>query len=267
MSRVSQLPILISVPHGGTEVPKEVRTYCRLNTEAILRDGDTWARELYCVADKVAYYVDTNVARAIVDMNRDPNDLTADDPDGVVKLVTVEMEQVWNAPSGLPVSIRKHLIDAYHKPYHQKLDQAASSKRIVLGVDCHTMLAVGPVCGESRPLICISNRGNGSGDAEGESVTAPKELILAFKEALVLEFSRNFMLAEKETLVSINQPFRGGYITQYHGNKNQIPWIQIEINRKLYLPADTCQKRPDQNSFKRLEDLRQRILRALGQII
>jgi N-formylglutamate deformylase len=34
--------------------------------------------------------------------------------------------------------------------------------------------------------------------------------------------------------VTLNEPFSGGFITRTHGN-NPIPWIQLEINRSLYL--------------------------------
>ena len=34
--------------------------------------------------------------------------------------------------------------------------------------------------------------------------------------------------------MTLNEPFSGGFITRTHGN-NPIPWIQLEINRSLYL--------------------------------
>ena len=34
-----------------------------------------------------------------------------------------------------------------------------------------------------------------------------------------------------------HKPFKGGYITRHYGN-NPIPWIQIEMNRKLYLSKE-----------------------------
>jgi formiminoglutamase len=44
-----------------------------------------------------------------------------------------------------------------------------------------------------------------------------------------------FGFNEKE--VTINRPFKGGFITRHYGN-NPIPWIQIEMNRKLYLSEE-----------------------------
>jgi formiminoglutamase len=34
--------------------------------------------------------------------------------------------------------------------------------------------------------------------------------------------------------ISLNDPFHGGYITKTYGN-NSVPWIQVEMNRDLYL--------------------------------
>ena len=34
--------------------------------------------------------------------------------------------------------------------------------------------------------------------------------------------------------ISINDPFHGGHITKTYGNK-PVPWIQVEMNRDLYL--------------------------------
>ena len=36
--------------------------------------------------------------------------------------------------------------------------------------------------------------------------------------------------------VTINDPFAGGYITRTYGN-NPVPWVQVEMNRSLYLSS------------------------------
>jgi N-formylglutamate amidohydrolase len=59
-------------------------------------------------------------------------------------------------------------------------------------------------------------------------VTCPPEWICTLAESLQLVFAG-------EVEVSINDPFVGGYISQYHYERRGIPWIQMEINRKLYL--------------------------------
>jgi N-formylglutamate deformylase len=101
MATAAPLPIVISVPHGGTEVPQELQAHCRLSLSAVLMDNDTWARDLFSLSARVAFYGESLVARAVIDMNRDPRDRPPQNPDGVVKTVTVFGEQVWDRPEGL----------------------------------------------------------------------------------------------------------------------------------------------------------------------
>jgi formiminoglutamase len=55
--------------------------------------------------------------------------------------------------------------------------------------------------------------------------------------------------------VTLNDPFAGGYITRTYGNQ-PIPWVQIEMNRKLYLrppwfDKDTLKVDPQRLAFLR----------------
>ena len=45
-------------------------------------------------------------------------------------------------------------------------------------------------------------------------------------------FRKVFQLREND--IKINDPFEGGYIVQKYGN-NPVPWIHVELNKKLYL--------------------------------
>ena len=109
------LPILISVPHGGMTIPKNLQTKCLIDSSDILMDGDTWSRELYDFKDLVEEYVDIDIARLVVDMNRSPDDLPPSNPDGVVKTITVDRKQVWDDPNGLSKQDIKHLIERYQQ--------------------------------------------------------------------------------------------------------------------------------------------------------
>ena len=51
-------------------------------------------------------------------------------------------------------------------------------------------------------------------------------------DAMIESFKEIFELHDHE--VTRNQPFAGGYITRTYGG-NPIPWIQIEMNRDLYI--------------------------------
>jgi len=206
------LPLLISVPHAGVRVPPEVEDLCILDEEEISRDGDEGAGPIYRPLEEMAsVFVTTGIARAIVDMNRAEGDRRKD---GVVKTHTC-----WDVPvygSKLEEEIARILIEKYHRPYHKTLTRFAEG--MILGVDCHTMAAEGPPVGPDpglvRPHLCLS-------DDDG---TCPRAWTLSLAACLEQAF---------ETEVSINHPFRGGYIIRSHAK--EVPWIQLELSRERFM--------------------------------
>jgi formiminoglutamase len=204
-----KLPLLISVPHSGLLVPEEVSSLCVLSEEEISKDGDEGAAEIYSgLQEHAAAFVTTDIARAIVDLNRAEDDFR---PDGVIKIHTC-----YNVPvySKFPDDkLCEKLLARYYRPYHARLSEKAQAGTI-LGIDCHTMAAygppVGPDPGQERPLVCLSNA----------DTACPEEWL----HSLAACFSETF-----QTEVSINTPFRGGYITHHHAR--ELPWVQLELSR------------------------------------
>jgi N-formylglutamate deformylase len=203
------LPLLLSVPHAGLRVPEEVADNCLLTPQEIVEDGDEGAAEIYDLSSEVEACLTTDVARAIVDLNRPEGDLRRD---GIVKTHTCWEIPVYHDP--LSESMVTTLVDRYHRPYHARLSELAQTEGLSIGVDCHTMAVkgppVGPDPGEERPWICLSN-------AEG---TCPPEWIEALRESFAQQL---------EGPVTINDPFRGGYCIRRHSG--EMPWIQIELSR------------------------------------
>jgi formiminoglutamase len=181
--------------------------------DEIIADSDEGAAEVYDgLRDRAAAFVTTPVARAIVDMNRAADDRR---PDGVVKTHTC-----WNVPvygTFPPEDVIQRLLDDYYHPYHAQLSEHARGQ-LQLGVDCHTMAAVGPPIGPGagieRPWVCLSN---------GEE-TCPR----AWIESLAICFARAF-----EHEVAINDPFLGGFIVRSHAR--ELPWVQLEISRAPFM--------------------------------
>lgn len=206
------LPLLISVPHAGIRVPPEVQDLCILNKEEIIRDGDEGAAKIYGPLEEiVSAFVTTDIARAIIDVNRSEKDRRKD---GVVKTHTC-----WNVPiweKELDNKIIRALIETYHRPYHKALAKFAGS--VIMGVDCHTMAAqgppVGPDAGKTRPHLCLSDYGG----------TCPRAWTLSLAACLERAF---------EAEVDINHPFRGGYIIRSH--TKEVPWIQLELSRGRFM--------------------------------
>ena len=202
------LSLLLSVPHAGLTIPSGVENLCLLTQKEIIQDGDEGAAEIYFpLQDRVFALVTTTAARAIVDMNRAEDDRRKD---GVIKTHTCWDVQIYREP---PLeTLITELLKIYYKPYHASLTKYA--RHVKCGIDCHTMAAqgppVGPDPGEERPAICISN-------ADG---TFPKGWVTTLADCLEKVFEKD---------VSINHPFKGGYVIRSHAK--ELPWIQLELSR------------------------------------
>ena len=210
------LPLLISVPHVRLRVPPEVERYCTLGPQEILEDGDVGADRIYRgLKAHVVAFVTTDIARAIVDINRAVHDRGKD---GIVKTHTCWDVPVYREP--LPEEIVSDLLDRYYHPYHGELTRLAATS-VTLGVDCHTMAAhappVAPDAGKERPAVCL-------GDLEGTSCPARWTGTGLLAECLEETFGRP---------VRVNDPFRGGYVVRAH--HEELPWVQLELSRAPFL--------------------------------
>jgi len=214
------LPLLLSVPHAGLAVPPEVRELCVLTAADILADSDEGAEAVYGgLRDRAAAFVTTDIARAVVDLNRAENDFRKD---GVIKTHTCWDVPVYREPPSR--ALIERLLAAYHRPYHARLSAAARSVRC--GVDCHTMAAqgppVGPDPGRPRPAVCLSHAG----------FTCPDSWLASMARAFEEAFERP---------VSLNEPFRGGFIVRSHAA--EMPWVQVELSRDPHLDLEEKSRR------------------------
>jgi len=202
-----KLPLLVSVPHAGLSVPPEAAELCALSAEEIAADADGGAAEIYDFADQVVRFETSTVARSIVDLNRAADDRRKD---GVIKTHTCWDVPVWTQPPD--ESLVAELLRRHHAPYHARLTRPDAG--VVVGVDCHTMAAVGPPVapdpGVERPEVCLS-------DADG---TLPRTWFERLIDAFRAEFTGE---------VAVNRPFRGGFIVRAHATER--PWVQIELSR------------------------------------
>jgi len=228
------LPFLISVPHGGTDVPGPVRPRLLLSDEDIRYYCDPLTRAVFGFGDRVAAYIDTPVSRMVVDLNRPPLPLPLRDPDGIIKLRTIDGRDVWRAGQAPDMALVHRLLVAHYFPYHQRIDELIDRNDIRFAFDCHSMLPYGSKeqkdAGKVRPLICLGNNGDRKGRArKGGLATCSQETVLALARLFEEEFSG-------PGAVAVNNPFSGGFISNAHFWRKGIPWVQIEINRTLYEP-------------------------------
>jgi formiminoglutamase len=248
------LPVLLSIPHGGTEVPEELRDRVCITPRDLFDDSDACTVDIYDLGSEVRCVVTSDIARAFVDLNRAPDDRPPENADGVVKTATCFNRPIYIPGREVDAALTERLLARYHTTYHDRLRAAAADPGIALALDCHSMLAAAPPIssqqGRARPLFCLSNL---------DGTTASHELLAQLADAI----SRAYHISAAQ--VGLNDPFKGGYITQRHGG-GRLPWIQVEMNRVLYLAdawfdADRLRVAPE-----RLAELRERFRAAVGSL-
>lgn len=249
---MDKFPVLLSIPHGGRKIPNEIANRVCITPKDQFEDGDAFTREIYGIRHKVQGYVEGNIARAFVDLNRDVNDRPPKNPDGVVKSMTCLGKPIYHSDRGLDEELIDLLLRNYYHPYHKKIRELLySSGEIKLMLDCHTMEAVGPEIspdpGHERPKFCL-------GSNYGKS--CPTDIVRRMAHCFKIAFG----LQDGE--VAVDKPFAGGFITRAYGN-NPTPCLQIEMNRNFYLANLWFDEEELTVAPARLEQLRQNFVNAL----
>ena len=246
------LPILLSIPHGGSQTPPEVADRVIASPADIFEDGDPFTPEIYDLGDRVVHVESARIARAFVDLNRAEDDRPPGNPDGVVKTATCFDRPIYSA--SLDDETTERLLARYHRTYHAALEEEARDAGAVLALDCHSMAAVpppvAPDADRPRPLFCVSN---------GDGVTCDDGLLRELAARLVDAFEC------RPGDVTLNRPFKGGYITRRHG-RHPLPWIQVEMNRSLYLTDPWFDPDRRRGDPERLRELRERFWNALARL-
>lgn len=246
------LPFIISIPHGGTEIPLELRNLSVITSNDLFDDSDAFTQQIYDIKNETLAVIKTPVARAFIDLNRPVDALPPQYPDGIIKSMTCYQKPIYKSQIYLDTPFIKKLIERYYYPYHRKMEKLVEQSGAIFAFDCHSMTAtappISPDTGEKRPLI---NLGNNFGKSASSKHTG------LFAACL----SGSFGIEQNQ--ISINKPFAGGYITKKYGN-NPIPCIQIEMNRSMYLAAPWFNRKTLQIKNSRLTDLNQKFFQALS---
>jgi len=224
---LTKLPILLSIPHGGTQRPPELDNHLSITDKDLFDDSDPFVIEIFDLGEKVEGVIKTNVARAFVDLNRSLQDLPPQNPDGLIKSTTCYQKPIYKKGREPDDSLTSVLIEMYYKPYHRSIQKSIHDLDLQLCLDCHSMASIAPNISpdgkeKKRPKFCLSNQ---------DGKTSSNEMI----ELLASCIAESFEIDRDD--ISLNDPFHGGHITKTYGN-NPLPWIQVEMNRDLYLSED-----------------------------
>jgi N-formylglutamate deformylase len=260
-----EVPLLLTIPHSGEQVPAEAPWLHDLPKETFLRDIDRFVDELYlpAIRELKVPTILTRVHRYAADLNRYPNDIDSDsvigapNPSGTFThgfhwVKSTQSEPVMKKP--IDPSTHDSIVREHHDRFHsliattiQGIRRNFGNSQPIFHFDLHSMPSRGTGAhadqGRTRAEVVLS-------DFEGKSCSPLflKWTLAAFKK--------------EDFEVAVNWPYKGGRITQRYGKPDQgHHTLQIELNRSLYLDEQTREKL---GSF---EFLQVRLGRVLARIM
>lgn len=235
---------MVEVPHAGLELDAEALSTLLAPAQAIGRDADLYVDELYADApDCGATLLAARMSRYVCDLNRAEHDVDRDtvqgatgraNPHGLIWRSTTDNRATIARP--LPPSELERRLQAYYRPYHQKLDEVVRAR-----LDRYGFVIL--VSGHSMP-----SRGRDGHDDPGRerADVVPGTRQRTTAGAAVIEATER-VAARFRLGVAHDDPYRGGHTTLRFGRPAAgIHAIQIELSRKLYMDEQTLQKKPNE---------------------
>lgn len=253
-------PLVVEVPHAGTEIPDELHAEIAVPRTALLRDADLYVDELFGDAPAHgATLLAARLSRYVVDLNRSAEDL---DPTllsdavcaqrgparGVIWRCTTEGKAVFKSPpTQAALSAR---LARFHAPYHDELVNQLLLARERFGfailVAAHSMPSSTGRSWDARADVVPGSLGRSSAAAEVIE--------------LVDQHFRDAGLSVRH-----DHPYRGGFATAHYGRPSLGQHaVQIELNRALYMDEQSCAKKP--GDFERLREISGALVAKLGQL-
>ena len=221
------LPIVISSPHSGTEIPADIEATMNADVARAKADTDWFVHELYDFAPALGItMIHARCSRFVVDLNRDPEGakLYRDGrkETGLVPVKTFGMAPIYRSEEPGHDEIQRR-VAAYYTPYHAAiralLDELRKTHRHVLLWDAHSIKRYVPsVRPEPFADVILGNQ-------HGKTAAAA----LIDETLAVLGNGTDFD-------VSHNVPFMGGYITRSFGDPSSgVHALQLEMAQDLYM--------------------------------
>ncbi|MFT3807606.1 N-formylglutamate deformylase [Arenimonas sp.] len=226
-----QAPLLISLPHDGTEVPADIAS--RFTEEAKrVPDTDWFVSRLYDFARELgASVLVPRYSRYVVDLNRPPDDVSlypGQNTTGLCPIVRFSGGPVYlpgAEPDGKEVLAR---VERYWRPYHDalrsELDRLRASHGRVVLWEGHSIRSVVPFLFDGR--LPDFNLGTAAGTSCHVATQRRLEACLAAQSAY--------------SWVA-NGRFKGGHITRHYGRPAEgIEAIQLELAQCNYMDEDAA---------------------------
>ena len=222
--RRGQEPLILSIPHAGTEIPDEFSGVF-VSDWLARKDADWHLPELYSFAEKLdATILAARLSRSVIDLNRDPSGISlypGQATTGLCPTETFDGEPLYQGapPDEAEIARRRAL---YFQPYHQALQ--AEIERVhnlhgrVILYDCHSIRSQIPRLFEGElPQFNI-------GTNDSKSCTPQ---VQAQVEEICARSGLSYV---------VNGRFKGGWITRHYADPaRNIQTIQMELGCRGYM--------------------------------
>ena len=245
------LPLLISIPHLGTEIPADLQAGMA-DVAALKQDTDWHLDQLYGFAKAMgASVIQARVSRYVIDLNRPPDGQSLYPGQTTTTLCPVDTfrgEPLYHSEQAPDPSEQARRLTRYWQPYHQQLraelDRLKALHGAVMLWDAHSIASVLPRLFDGQlPDLNF-------GTADGRSCAG------ALIDAVV-----DVARSGPHSLV-VNGRFKGGHITRHYGAPALgVHAIQLEMSQCLYMQEDAPFTYLPERA-ERLQPLLQRMLEA-----
>ncbi|MEO7987904.1 MAG: N-formylglutamate amidohydrolase [Chryseolinea sp.] len=245
-ARQNQVPILISVPHCGTNFPDEIKDQYKSNLASSPDDTDWFVDKLYDFTASMGMTMISAVySRWVIDLNRDPKSkpLYSDGRiiTGLCPTTNFLGEPLYkDERQAVDEKEIDRRLDQYYLPYHAKIQELLNELKAKFGKvllwDCHSIRQYVPTIHNQKfPDLIL-------GDADGTSadVSLTETVLKKIK-------TTNYSLQH-------NNPFKGGTITRHFGrpSENQHA-LQLEMTKVNYM--DDAEKKYDDKRAEKMRDV------------
>lgn len=226
-----KVPVIVSVPHSGTEFPDELKPQYLSEMTAQPDDTDWFVHDLYNFAPELGVtLIHARFSRWVIDLNRDPESKPLYTDGRIITGLTSSTDffgrEIYVDKKFIPDEEETNRrLDNYYKPYYQKIESLLEDRINEFGQallwDAHSIRRFIPtIRPEAFPDLIL-------GDNDEQS--AGKEIIdIALKGLRAGKYASTH-----------NTPFKGGHITRHFGKpETRVHALQLEMAKILYMNDD-----------------------------
>lgn len=224
-------PLILSVPHSGTDFPDELKAHYRAEQAAQIDDTDWYVHDLYNFApDLGVTVIHAGYSRWVIDLNRSPESAPLYTDGRIITGLTPATDflgnEIYVDKKFIPDEAEtERRLEHYYRPYYQKIESLLKDRIEKFGQallwDAHSIRRFVPtIRKEPFPDLIL-------GDNDEQS--AAKEII---------DIALGSLRAGKYQ-VNHNTPFKGGHITRYFGRpETRVHALQLEMCKTHYMNDD-----------------------------